>query len=115
MNISGQQGIYRLVSAVCFLLLTAVSCSGSSQQAAPVQQPAVGATAQPSPEVIYLHYNERPPYLVTTQNGDKYYFQAKIMSFKVGVGSVDSITTATCTLELTTNSAGVGIIESLAA
>lgn len=69
MNISGQQGIYRLVSAVCFLLLTAVSCSGSSQPAAPVQQPAVGATAQPSPEVIYLHYNERPPYLVTTQNG----------------------------------------------
>jgi polar amino acid transport system substrate-binding protein len=68
-NISGQQGIYRLVSAVCFLLLTAVSCSGSSQPAAPVQQPAVGATAQPSPEVIYLHYNERPPYLVTTQNG----------------------------------------------
>lgn len=54
-------------------------------------------------------------FLVTTQNGDKYYFQAKIMSFKVGVGSVDSITTATCTLELTTNSAGVGIIESLAA
>ncbi len=69
MNISGQQGIYRLVSAVCFLLLTAVSCSGSSQPAAPVQQPAVGATAETSPEVIYLHYNERPPYLVTTQNG----------------------------------------------
>lgn len=58
-----------MVSAVCFLLLTAVSCSGSSQLAAPVQQPAVGATAETSPEVIYLHYNERPPYLVTTQNG----------------------------------------------
>lgn len=54
-------------------------------------------------------------FMVTTQNGDKYYFQAKIMSFKVGVGSVDSITTAACTLELTTNSAGVGIVESLAA
>lgn len=54
-------------------------------------------------------------FLVTTQNGDKYYFQAKVMSFKVGVGSVDSITTATCTLELTTNSAGVGIVEALAA
>jgi len=52
---------------------------------------------------------------VTTQNGDKYYFQAKVMSWKVGVGGVDSITTATCTLELTTNSAGVGVVESLAA
>ncbi len=54
-------------------------------------------------------------FMVTTQNGDKYYFQAKVMSFKVGVGSVDSITTATCTLELTSTSAGVGIVESLAA
>lgn len=54
-------------------------------------------------------------FLVTTQNGDKYYFQAKVMSFKVGVGSVDSITTATCTLELTSTSAGVGIVESLSA
>lgn len=50
---------------------------------------------------------------VTTQNGDKYFIQAKVMSFKVGVGSVDSITTATVTLEITTNSAGVGIVESL--
>lgn len=54
-------------------------------------------------------------FMVTTQNGDKYYFQAKVMSWKVGVGGVDSITTATCTLELTTNSAGVGVVESLAA
>lgn len=52
---------------------------------------------------------------VVTQNGDKYYFQAMVMSFKVGVGSVDSITTASCTLELTTSSGGVGIVESLAA
>jgi len=52
---------------------------------------------------------------VVTQNGDKYYFQAKVMSWKVGVGGVDSITTATCTIELTTNSAGVGVVESLAA
>ena len=52
---------------------------------------------------------------VTTQNGDKYYFQAMAMSFKVGVGSVDSITTATCTLELTTSSGGVGIVEVLSA
>jgi hypothetical protein len=37
-----------------------------------------------------------------------------VMSFKVNVGSVDQITTATVTLELTTNSAGVGIVEVLA-
>lgn len=52
---------------------------------------------------------------VTTQNGDTYYFQAMVMSFKVGIGSVDSITTATCTLELTTSAGGVGIVEDLAA
>lgn len=52
---------------------------------------------------------------VTTQNGDKYYFAAKVMNWKVNIGSVDSITTATVSLELTTNSAGVGIVESLAA
>ena len=50
---------------------------------------------------------------IVTQNGDKYYFQAMVMSFKVGVGSVDSITTATVTLELTTSSGGVGIVEVL--
>ncbi len=54
-------------------------------------------------------------FCITTQNGDDYYFQAKVMSFKVGVGSVDSVTSATITLELTTNSAGVGIVEVLAA
>jgi len=51
---------------------------------------------------------------VTTQNGDKYFFQAKTMSFKVNVASVDSITTATTSLELTTTSGGVGIVEVLA-
>jgi hypothetical protein len=53
-------------------------------------------------------------FLITTQIGNKYYFRAQIMSFKVNVGSVDQITTATVTLELTTNSAGVGIAEVLA-
>lgn len=52
---------------------------------------------------------------VTTQNGDNYYFQAMVMSFKVGVGSVDSITTATCTLEITTSADGIGVVEDLAA
>lgn len=54
-------------------------------------------------------------FMVTTQNGDKYFFQAKVMSFKVAVGSVDSITTATASLEISTNAAGVGIVESMAA
>jgi hypothetical protein len=51
---------------------------------------------------------------ITTQNGDVYYFQSQVMSFKVNVGSVDNITTASIKLELTTNSAGVGIVEVLA-
>jgi hypothetical protein len=53
-------------------------------------------------------------FMVTTQSGDKYFFQAKVMSFKVNVAGVDSITSATSTLELTSNSAGVGIVEVLA-
>jgi hypothetical protein len=52
---------------------------------------------------------------VTTQNGDVYYFQAQVMNFKVGVGSVDSITSASVNLSLTTSSAGVGVVEVLAA
>lgn len=52
---------------------------------------------------------------VVTQNGDTYYFQGKVMSWKVGVGSVDQITTATAQIEITTSSAGVGIVEVLAA
>ncbi|MEY2689958.1 MAG: hypothetical protein RL375_4158 [Pseudomonadota bacterium] len=51
---------------------------------------------------------------VTTQNGDKYFFQAKVMSFRLSVGNVDQITTATCMLELTTSASGVGIVEKLA-
>lgn len=50
---------------------------------------------------------------VVTQNGDIYYFQAQVMTFKVGVGSVDNITTAAITLELTSSSGGVGVIEDL--
>lgn len=53
-------------------------------------------------------------FMVTTQNGDRYFFQGKVMTWKVGVGGVDQITTASATLEISTNSAGTGIIESLA-
>jgi len=52
---------------------------------------------------------------VQLQNGDIYYLQAQAMSFKKGVGSVDNIVSATVNLEITTNSAGVGIVEVLAA
>jgi hypothetical protein len=51
---------------------------------------------------------------ITTQSGDVYYMQAQVMSFKVGVGSVDSITNGSIKLELTTSGSGVGIVEVLA-
>lgn len=50
---------------------------------------------------------------ITLQNGDIAYFQAKVMSFKIGAGGVDNITSATCTLELTTSKTGVGIVWNL--
>lgn len=51
---------------------------------------------------------------ITTQNGDVYYLRAQVMKFKVNVGSVDKITEASITLEITTNNAGVGVVEVLA-
>jgi hypothetical protein len=48
-------------------------------------------------------------------SGDVYYFRALALSFKVGTGNSGSIITATCKLELQTSSAGVGIVEVLAA
>lgn len=52
-------------------------------------------------------------FCVTTQNLDKYYFQARVMSFKVNVGGVDAITAATMAVEITPSSTGVGIVEVL--
>ena len=52
---------------------------------------------------------------VTPPGGDVYYMQAKVMTFKVMIGSVDTVTEASSTMELTTNSAGVGVVEVLAA
>lgn len=52
---------------------------------------------------------------ITTQNGDKYYFQAKVMSFMTSIGSVDQVTGATIQLELTSGGSNPGIIEVLAA
>lgn len=48
---------------------------------------------------------------ITLQSGRKYYFQAQVMKFKPNVGSVDNITQASVMLELTSNSAGVGIVR----
>lgn len=51
---------------------------------------------------------------LTLQNGDIYYFQAQVMSFKVVVGNVDAVTSANIMLELTTSPTGVGVIQDLA-
>jgi hypothetical protein len=50
---------------------------------------------------------------ITLQNGVKYYFPAKVMNFKIGVGSVDNVVTATIPLEITSSSTGVGVVEDL--
>jgi hypothetical protein len=51
---------------------------------------------------------------ITTQNGDVYYMQALVMTFKVGLNGVDDITSATSTWEISTSSTGVGVVEVLA-
>lgn len=48
---------------------------------------------------------------VTLQNGTFYYFQAQVMSFKVGAGGVNQITAASVNLEITTQANGSGIIK----
>lgn len=48
---------------------------------------------------------------LTIQDGSTYYFQARAMSFKINLGSVDSVTSATCSLSLTSTKTGIGIIE----
>jgi len=52
-------------------------------------------------------------YLITTPIGDKYYFQGLAMGFKVGVNDVNSVTSASVTVEISTSSTGVGIVETL--
>lgn len=50
---------------------------------------------------------------VLYQGGDADYFQAKVMSYKKAATGVDTIRNASVTLELTTNSAGVGIVSTV--
>lgn len=54
-------------------------------------------------------------FAITLQNGDRYFFSAKVMSFRVVAGSVDSITQANVNLSLTSNNEGVGVVRELAA
>ena len=51
---------------------------------------------------------------VVYQGGDADYFQAKVMSFKHAGTSVDTIRSATVVLEITTSSAGVGVVSAIA-
>lgn len=53
-------------------------------------------------------------FCVTSQGGNKYYFQALVTSFKRRFGGVDDITSATINLEITTNDAGIGVVIDLA-
>jgi len=52
---------------------------------------------------------------VAMPGGDDFYFQAKVMSFRMGIGDVNTVTGATLSLAITTTAAGVGIVEDLAA
>lgn len=54
-------------------------------------------------------------FAVELQDGTFHYFRAQVMSFKIGAGGVDDITSATIVLEITTGPAGEGIIEVAAA
>jgi len=57
---------YRILLTAIFVLLAGVSCSSLRQESA---APEISPTLPPAEgEVIYLHYNERPPYLVTSDN-----------------------------------------------
>jgi len=51
---------------------------------------------------------------VAYPDGDIDYFTAKVMTLTKATGGVDSIRMASVTLAITTNSAGVGIVEKLA-
>lgn len=56
-------------------------------------------------------------FIITTSVGplDKYYFQGLTMGFKIGLNDVNSVTSATANIEITTSSTGVGIVEVLGA
>jgi hypothetical protein len=49
-------------------------------------------------------------FLITSQSGRKYYFQAQVASYKFNAGGVDQIFSATANLEITTAADGTGIV-----
>lgn len=51
---------------------------------------------------------------LTLQDGSVFYFQAQVSTFKITVGSVDSITEVMVSLELTSGASGVGVVQVLA-
>lgn len=51
---------------------------------------------------------------VTTVQGDKYYMAALVNGVKVGVGGADGFTEASANMEITSSTAGVGVVEVLA-
>lgn len=52
---------------------------------------------------------------ITHQNGDIDYFRGKVYSYKKNPGEQNSVVAATTNIGITTNSAGQGIVEVLAA
>lgn len=50
-------------------------------------------------------------FCLTLQDGSKTYVRGKVMSFPINVGSVDSITTATITIEITSDDDGNDFVE----
>lgn len=58
-----------------------------------------------------LNSDDDYSFKVEYQGGAIDYFRAKVMSFKKAANGVDTLRSATVTLSITTNSAGVGIVE----
>jgi hypothetical protein len=48
---------------------------------------------------------------ITLQDGTIFYTQAQVMSFRIGIGGVDTVTGATIRLELTSAPDGTGVVE----
>lgn len=50
-------------------------------------------------------------FCLTLQDGEKLYFRGKVMSFPLNVSNVDSITTGTITIEITSDDDGNDFVE----
>lgn len=52
---------------------------------------------------------------IVDQEGNEYYFPAKVLSFRRSFGTVNNVVSATINLEISSSSGGVGVVEVLAA